>query len=69
MTVELQRSTIMTAMTVPPLDLSHHFSYATKNRNLSKIKDFYKYFLIPNIANFAGGIIPGPKINSPIRTR
>lgn len=38
-----------------PLDLSHHFSYVTKNRQASQVKDFYKYFLIPNIANFAGG--------------
>ncbi|KAJ5241245.1 uncharacterized protein N7469_002836 [Penicillium citrinum] len=39
-----------------PLDLSHHFSYVTKNRQASQVKDFYKYFLIPNIANFAGGL-------------
>ncbi|OQE19543.1 hypothetical protein PENSTE_c015G03542 [Penicillium steckii] len=39
-----------------PLDLSHHFSYVTKNRQTSQVKDFYKYFLIPNIANFAGGL-------------
>ncbi|KAJ5099697.1 hypothetical protein N7532_006698 [Penicillium argentinense] len=45
----------MTAMAAP-LDLSHHFSYATRNRNPSSVKDFYKYFLIPNIANFAGGL-------------
>lgn len=49
----------MTAMTpAPPLDLSHHYSYTTRNRNPSSIKDFYKYFLIPGIANFAGGAIP-----------
>ncbi|KAA8643012.1 hypothetical protein EYZ11_011444 [Aspergillus tanneri] len=40
----------------PPLDLSHHFSYSTKKRELSNIKDLYKYFLIPGIANIAGGL-------------
>lgn len=39
-----------------PLDLSHHFSYATKKREASTIKDLYKYFLIPGIANLAGGL-------------
>ncbi|KAJ5176880.1 uncharacterized protein N7482_002757 [Penicillium canariense] len=44
-------------MTAPhPLDLSHHFSYASKNRSPSSVKSFYKYFTIPNIANFAGGL-------------
>lgn len=46
------------AMTAPhPLDLSHHLSYATKNKKPSSVKDFYKYFQIPGIANFAGGKI------------
>ncbi|KAL4942759.1 hypothetical protein BDV06DRAFT_211581 [Aspergillus oleicola] len=40
----------------PPLDLSHHFSYTTKQRAPSAVKDFYKYFLIPGIANLAGGL-------------
>jgi hypothetical protein len=39
----------------PPLDLTHHFSRVTKNRLPSKIKDFYKYFIIPGIGNLAGG--------------
>jgi hypothetical protein len=39
----------------PPLDFSHHFSRVTKARQESKIKEFYKYFLIPGIGNLAGG--------------
>lgn len=40
----------MTAMTpAPPSDLSHHYSYTTRNRNPSSIEDFYKYFLIPGV--------------------
>ncbi|KAL4977104.1 pyridoxal phosphate-dependent transferase [Aspergillus desertorum] len=39
-----------------PLDLSHHFSVTTKRRAPSAIKDFYKYFMIPGIANLAGGL-------------
>ncbi|KAL4790292.1 aromatic amino acid aminotransferase [Aspergillus venezuelensis] len=39
-----------------PVDLSHHFSYTTKQRAPSAVKDFYKYFLIPGIANLAGGL-------------
>ena len=39
-----------------PLDLSHHFSRTTKNRNLSSVKNFYKYFNIPGIGNLAGGM-------------
>lgn len=42
----------------PPLDLSHHFSYTTKRRAPSAVKDFYKYFSIPGIANLAGGKFP-----------
>lgn len=38
-----------------PLDFSHHFSRVTKARQESKIKEFYKYFLIPGIGNLAGG--------------
>lgn len=41
----------------PPIDLSHHYSRTTKNRNASAVKDFYKYFRIPNIGNLAGGLI------------
>ncbi|PTU21099.1 hypothetical protein P175DRAFT_0501735 [Aspergillus ochraceoroseus IBT 24754] len=40
----------------PPRDLSHHFSYTTKNRAASAVKGFYKYFQIPGIANLAGGL-------------
>lgn len=43
-------------MTAPPSDLSHHFSYTAKNREASFTKSLYKYFLIPGIVNFAGGI-------------
>lgn len=39
----------------PPLDLSHHFSRITVAREESKMKGFYKYFLIPGIGNLAGG--------------
>ncbi|KAL3478358.1 aromatic amino acid aminotransferase [Aspergillus californicus] len=40
----------------PPVDLSHHFSYTTKQRAASEVKDLYKYFSIPGIANLAGGL-------------
>lgn len=40
---------------LPPIDLSHHYSRTTRNRNASSVKDFYKYFRIPNIGNLAGG--------------
>lgn len=40
----------------PPIDLSHHYSKSLKNRGASSVKDFYKYFRIPNIANLAGGV-------------
>ena len=39
-----------------PIDLSHHYSKATKNREASNIKKFYKYFSIPGIGNLAGGL-------------
>jgi hypothetical protein len=39
----------------PPLDFSYHFSRVTKARQESKIKEFYKYFMIPGIGNLAGG--------------
>ena len=38
-----------------PLDLTHHFSRAARNRHPSSIKDFYKFFSIPGIGNLAGG--------------
>ncbi|EEQ89332.1 aromatic amino acid aminotransferase [Blastomyces dermatitidis ER-3] len=40
----------------PPVDLSHHFSVAAKNRMGSDVKKFYKYFAIPGIHNLAGGL-------------
>lgn len=40
----------------PPRDLSHHFSYVTKNRQASSVKGFYKYYAIPGIHNLAGGM-------------
>ncbi|KAL8820242.1 MAG: hypothetical protein Q9191_007557 [Dirinaria sp. TL-2023a] len=33
----------------PPIDLSHHYSKITKNRQASYVKDFYKYFTIPHV--------------------
>lgn len=39
----------------PPLDLSHHYSRTTKNRQASSIKSFYRFFQIPGIGNLAGG--------------
>lgn len=39
-----------------PVDLSHHYSKSTKNRNASSVKEFYKYFRIPGIGNLAGGL-------------
>lgn len=38
-----------------PIDLSHHLSRTTRAREASSIKDFYKYFQIPGIAQLAGG--------------
>lgn len=38
-----------------PKDLSYHYSRVTRNRNASKMKQFYKYFSIPGIGNLAGG--------------
>ncbi|KAL9063278.1 MAG: hypothetical protein Q9157_008321 [Trypethelium eluteriae] len=39
-----------------PKDLSHHLSYATRNRAPSAMKQFYKYFAIPGIGQLAGGL-------------
>ncbi|KAI1391219.1 aromatic amino acid aminotransferase [Hypoxylon trugodes] len=39
-----------------PKDMSHHFSDVTKARAPSRMKEFYKFFQIPNIAQFAGGL-------------
>jgi hypothetical protein len=38
-----------------PVDLTHHLSRSTKARQASSIKQFYKYFTIPGIAQLAGG--------------
>ncbi|KAL8722801.1 MAG: hypothetical protein Q9225_000750 [Loekoesia sp. 1 TL-2023] len=47
---------VLTKEKPEPLDLSHHYSHVTKNRGSSAVKDFYKYFRIPNIGNLAGGL-------------
>jgi len=39
----------------PPLDFSYHFSRVTAARAASSMKQFYRYFGIPGIANLAGG--------------
>lgn len=38
-----------------PVDLTHHLAEVTKRRLPSAVKQFYKYFQIPGIGNFAGG--------------
>jgi hypothetical protein len=38
-----------------PKDMSHHFSDLTKARVPSKMKEYYKFFMIPGIGNLAGG--------------
>ncbi|KAK4565698.1 hypothetical protein LTR86_003546 [Recurvomyces mirabilis] len=40
----------------PPKDLTHHLSRATKARQASSMKAFYKYFFIPGIGQLAGGL-------------
>ncbi|QVM11616.1 hypothetical protein D8B26_006262 [Coccidioides posadasii str. Silveira] len=40
----------------PPRNFSHYYSFATKNRQGSSVKEFYKYFAIPGIHNLAGGL-------------
>ena len=54
--IEMRGPTCDVDRQLSPLDLSHHFSKITKNRKLSSIKDFYKYFSIPGIGNLAGGL-------------
>ncbi len=41
-----------------PLDLSHHWSNVSKARTPSSIKEFYRFFQIPNIGNLGGGSYP-----------
>lgn len=48
----------MTVTAPHPMDLSHHYSYTTKNRLASFVKSYYKYYQIPGLANFAGGTAP-----------
>ncbi|KAM7208718.1 Pyridoxal phosphate-dependent transferase [Naviculisporaceae sp. PSN 640] len=40
----------------PPLDLSHHFSFVSRNRLPNEMKKYYKLFQIPGIGNIAGGL-------------
>ena len=49
----------------PPKDLSHHLSRSTKNRAASSMKQFYKYFQIPGIAQLAGGMRASDHMFSP----
>lgn len=44
----------------PPKDLSHLFSDVTKARVPNSLKQLYKYFAIPGIAQFAGGRFSRP---------
>lgn len=46
----------------PPRDLSHHFSEITKKRTPSSIKEFYRFFSIPNIGNLGGGMLSDPPL-------
>lgn len=39
----------------PPRDFSRYYSCATRKREGSNVKQFYKYFAIPGIHNLAGG--------------
>lgn len=52
----------------PPLDLSHHFSCATRSREQSSVKKFYKYFQIPGIHNLAGGELETDPLLRPRRS-
>ncbi|KAH8731731.1 pyridoxal phosphate-dependent transferase, partial [Phaeosphaeriaceae sp. PMI808] len=40
----------------PPVNLSHHLSRSTKAREPSRVKQLYKYFQVPGIAQLAGGL-------------
>lgn len=40
----------------PPKDLLHHLSRNARSRQVSAVKRFYKYFLIPGIGQLAGGL-------------
>lgn len=47
-----------------PIDLSHHLTRTTLNREASSVKQFYKFFTIPGIAQLAGGL-PNDKCMHP----
>src|SRR5437762_4830101 len=47
-----------TSQIASPIDLLHHYSYATSKRVESSVKHFYKYFYIPGIGNLAAGTLP-----------
>ncbi|KAF2798832.1 PLP-dependent transferase [Melanomma pulvis-pyrius CBS 109.77] len=50
-------STSSSAPELPdPLDLSHHLTRSTIARQASSVKQFYKFFAIPGIAQLAGGL-------------
>lgn len=38
------------------LDLSHHFSKASKRRAPNVLKEYYKFLRVPEMSNLAGGI-------------
>lgn len=38
-----------------PKDMSHHFSDVSLARAPNKMKEYYKFFLIPGIGQLAGG--------------
>ncbi|KAJ8120584.1 hypothetical protein ONZ43_g2743 [Nemania bipapillata] len=54
----MDRSIDSVADTAKPVakDMSHHYSDLAKARKPSSMKMFYKFFAIPGIANFAGGL-------------
>ncbi|OTB16836.1 hypothetical protein K445DRAFT_316319 [Daldinia sp. EC12] len=54
--METSNNSIADAVRPLPKDMSHHFSDVTKARAPSRMKEFYKYFLIPNIGQLAGGL-------------
>ncbi|KAH9901988.1 aromatic amino acid aminotransferase [Xylariomycetidae sp. FL2044] len=39
-----------------PKDMAHHYSDVSKNRKPSSMKEYYRYFFIPGIAQLAGGL-------------
>lgn len=51
-----------------PLDLSHHLSKISAARTGSSVKELYKYFQIPGIANLAGGESSSRRVSRPWKT-